>query len=193
MQTKYDVVTKQCMVVVPVFKDMSGHIEAVSVSENGFIARLNEAGNIEIDYTGDKYSVNDLNIGTLSLSLKISGLEKPVKLTLNKVKAKKTTPTVKAGTVTIPAGTEEAEGKIIGTANIVSSYKANSGMYKTIAPEKLEIVGAPKNVTAKVNETDKTEIDILSVTKNSGSVKLKLTYPGGVTKTVTVKMKVKKK
>lgn len=191
VQTKYDVVTKQCMVVVPVFKDMSGHIEAVSVSESGFIARLNEAGNIEIDYTGDKYSVNDLNIGTLSLSLKISGLEKPVKLTLNKVKAKKTTPTVKAGTVTIPAGTEEAEGKIIGTANIVSSYKANSGMYKTIAPEKLEIVGAPKNVTAKVNETDKTEIDILSVTKNSGSVKLKLTYPGGVTKTVTVKVKKK--
>ena len=170
---------------------MSGHIEAVSVSESGFIARLNEAGNIEIDYTGDKYSVNDLNIGTLSLSLKVSGLEKPVKLTLNKVKAKKTTPTVKAGTVTITAGTEEAEGKIIGTANIVSSYKLSNGMYKTINPVKAEFVGSPKGVLAKVNESDVTEIDIYSIIKKSVSFKVKLTYPGGVTKTVTVKVKKK--
>ena len=191
IQTKYDVVTKQGMVVVPKLKDISGTIEAVSVAESGFIASLNAAGNIVIDYTGDKYNAKDLNIGTLTLSLKISGVEEPVKLMLNKVKAKKTTPKVKVGTVMIPANAEIADGKIIGTANIVSSYKVSSGMYGIIKPVEVEIVGTPKNVTARVNESDMTEIDIYSVSKKNVSFKVKLTYAGGVTKTVTVKVKRK--
>ena len=191
IKTKYDVVTRQSMVVVPKLKDISGTIVDVSVAEKDFTAKLNAAGNIVIDYTGTVYNAKNLNIGTLTLSLSISGIEEPVKLTLNKVKAKKTTPKVKVGTVTIPAGAATADGKVIGTANIVSSYKVSSGMYKTIKPVKVEIVGTPKNVTAKVNESDMTEIDIYSISKKNVSFKVKLTYAGGVTKTVTVKVKRK--
>ena len=114
-----------------------------------------------------------------------------MKLTLNKVKAKKTTPKVKVGTVTIPKDAADAEGKVIGTANIISTYKVSSGTYKTISPVKTEIVGTPKNVTAKPNESDMTEIDIYSISKKNVSFKVKLTYAGGVTKTVTVKVKRK--
>ena len=191
VQTKYDVVTRQGMVVIPVLKDVSGTIEAVSVAESGFFANLDAAGNIVIDYTGNKYNLKNLNIGTLTLSLKISGIEEPIKLTLNKVKAKKTTPTVKSVTVTIPKEAETAEGKVIGTANIVSTYNVSSGTYKTISPVKTEIVGTPKDVTAKPNESDMTEIDIYSISKKNVSFKVKLTYAGGVTKTVTVKVNKK--
>lgn len=191
VQTKYDVVTRQAMVVVPKLNDISGTIENVSVAENGFSARLDVAGNIVIDYTGDKLNVKDLNIGTLTLTLKISGVEEPVKLALNKVKAKKTAPKVKVGVVTIPKDASVAEGKIIGTANIVSTYKESSGTYKTIKPVKAEIVGTPKDVSAKVNDSDMTEIDIYSISKKSVSFKVKLTYAGGMTKTVTVKVKKK--
>ena len=62
VQTKYDVVTRQGMVIVPSLKDVSGTIEAVSVAESGFIARLNSAGNIVVDYTGNKYNSKNLNI-----------------------------------------------------------------------------------------------------------------------------------
>lgn len=191
VQTKYDVVTRQGMVVIPVLKDVSGTIEAVSVAESGFFANLDAAGNIVIDYTGNKYNLKNLNIGTLTLSLKLNGIDEPVKLTLNNVKAKKTTPTVKAGTVTIPKDAETAEGKVIGTANIVSTYNVSSGTYKTISPVKTEIVGTPKDVTAKPNESDMTEIDIYSISKKNVSFKVKLTYAGGVTKTVTVKVNKK--
>ncbi len=51
--------------------------------------------------------------------------------------------------------------------------------------------GTPKNVTAKPNENDMTEIDIYSISKKNVSFKVKLTYAGGVTKTVTVKVKKK--
>ena len=191
IQTKYDVVTKQAMVVIPNLKDVSGTIETVAVAESGFSAKLNAAGNIVIDYSGDAYNAKNLNIGTLTFSISISGIDEPVKLTLNKVKAKKTTPKAKVGTITIPAGTEAADGKIIGTANIVSTYKVGSGRYMTIKPAKAEIVGTPKNVTAKVNENDATEIDIYSSSKKNVSFKVKLTYAGEVTKTVTVKVKKK--
>ena len=191
VQTKYDVVTRQGMVVIPVLKDVSGTIEAVSVAESGFFANLDAAGNIVIDYTGNKYNLKNLNIGTLTLSLKLNGIDEPVKLTLNNVKAKKTTPTIKAGTVTIPKDAETVEGKVIGTVNIVSTYKVSSGTYKTISPVKTEIVGTPKDVTAKPNESDMTEIDIYSISKKNVSFKVKLTYAGGVTKTVTVKVNKK--
>ncbi len=82
-------------------------------------------------------------------------------------------------------------GKIIGTANLVSTYKTGSGTVRLIDPVKTEIVGTPKNVTAAVNENDPTEVDIYSLTRKSGSVKVKLTYTGGVTKTVTVTVKKK--
>ncbi|MCR4762287.1 MAG: InlB B-repeat-containing protein, partial [Lachnospiraceae bacterium] len=221
---KYDVVTKQSMVVVPNLKDVGGRIETVSVAEEGFTAKLNAAGNIEIDYIGDtndtessntsekngvesagtdaanaaenasteeKYNVKNLNIGTLTLSLTITGIDDPVTLPLKNVRAKKTTPTAKVGIVTIPAGVTPAEGQVIGTANIVSTYKVSSGMYRTIRPVKSEILGTPKGVTAKPNENDPSEIAIYSITKKNASFRVKLTYAGGVTKTVTVRVKKK--
>ncbi|MCR4763940.1 MAG: hypothetical protein K5696_10460, partial [Lachnospiraceae bacterium] len=189
---KYDVVTKQPMVVVPNLKDVGGRIKNVSVAEEDFTAKLNEAGNIEIDYIGEeKYNTKNLNIGTLTLSLTITGIDDPVTLPLNNVRAKKTTPIVKAGIVTIPAGVTPAEGQIIGIANIVSTYKVSSGVFRTIKPVKAEIIGNPKGVTAKPNENDPAEIDIYDITKKNASFRVKLTYAGGVTKTVTVKVKKK--
>ena len=191
VKTKYDVVTGQSMLVVTKLKDVSGTIEAVSVAEEGFAARLDGSGNIVIDYNGDKINAENLKIGKLTLKLTISGLTDPVTLTLKNVKAKKTTPKVKVATITIPADAEAAEGKILGSTNIVSSYKTGSGEVKIIKPVKAEIVGTPKNVVAKVNESDPGEIDIYSIAKKSVSFKVKLTYAGGVTKTVTVKAKRK--
>ena len=191
VKTKYDVVTGQSMLVVTKLKDVSGTIEAVSVAEEGFAARLDGSGNIVIDYNGDKINAENLKIGKLTLKLTISGLTDPVTLTLKNVKAKKTTPKVKVATITIPADAEAAEGKILGSTNIVSSYKTGSGEVKTLKPVKAEIVGTPKNVVAKVNESDPGEIDIYSIAKKSVSFKVKLTYAGGVTKTVTVKAKKK--
>ncbi|MCR5649865.1 MAG: hypothetical protein K6F86_01635, partial [Lachnospiraceae bacterium] len=79
----------------------------------------------------------------------------------------------------------------IGTANIVSSYKDSAGMIRTIKPVEASIVGTPKGVEAKVNESDLSEIDIYSLSRKSTSFKVKLTYAGGVTKTVTVRVKKK--
>ncbi|MCR5250295.1 MAG: hypothetical protein K6E50_06800, partial [Lachnospiraceae bacterium] len=191
VKTKYDVVTGQGMVVVPKLGDLGGTIKAVSVAESGFIARLNAAGNIVIDYTGNAYDAKNLKIGTLTLTLAISGVEKPVTLVLKNVKAKKTTPKAKVTSVTIPADAAEAAGKVIGTANIVSTYKDSAGMIRTIRPVEVSIVGTPKGVEAKVNESDLSQVDIYSLSRKSASFKVKLTYAGGVTKTVTVKVKKK--
>ena len=60
---------------------------------------------------------------------------------------------------------------------------------ETIKPEDVQIIGTPNNVTVKPNEKDMTEIDIYSISKKSVSFKVKLTYAGGVTKTMTVKVK----
>ncbi len=191
LKTKYDVVTRQGMVVVPKLTDVGGSIKAVSVAESGFLAKLNAAGNIVIDYSGNAYDAKNLKIGTLTLTLTISGVEKPVTIELKNVKAKKTMPKTKAVSVMIPADASEAAGKVIGTANIVSSYKDSAGMIRTIKPVEVSIVGTPKGVEAKVNESDFGEIDIYSLNKKNASFKVKLTYAGGVTKTVTVKVKKK--
>ncbi len=69
--------------------------------------------------------------------------------------------------------------------------KVGSGKFRTIKPVKVGIVGTPKGVAAKVNDEDMTEIDVYGISKKSATVKVKLTYAGGVTKTVTVKVKKK--
>ena len=115
-----------------------------------------------------------------------------MKLILNKVKAKKTTPKAKAETLIVSLNAAETEGGVIGTAKIESTYKTASGSIRSISHVKAEIVGTPKGVEAKVNASDFSRIDILSISKKSVSFKVKLTYPGGVTKTVTVKVKKKK-
>ena len=191
VRRKFDVVTKQGMVVVPKLKDLGGSIEAVSVAEEGFSARLSEGGNILIDYSGNEFNTKKLNIGTLTLMLKLSDVEEPFTYKLTNVKAKKSTPKVKAAGITIPAKLEAADGIVIGTTNILCSCKLSSGQIMTLRPEKAELIGTPKGISVKPNENDPTELDIYSISKKSTSFKVKLNFAGGVTKTVTVKVKKK--
>ena len=193
IQSKLDVVTGQEMVVIPTLKEVGGMITGASVtSPADFTARVNEAGNIVIGYTGDKYDIKNLKIGEMKIALTISGISTPVALTLKGVSAQKTTPIVKAAQVNIPANVAPADDKVIGTANILSTYKTKSGAFRTVSPVKVEIYTAKcKNVDAKVNATDKTEIDIIRLSAKSGSVPVTVTYPGGMTKKLTIKVKAK--
>ena len=51
----------------------------------------------------------------------------------------------------------------------------------------------PKNVVAEVDPNNASRILIKKLNGKSGSIKVKLTYPGGVTKTVTIKVSKGKK
>ncbi len=193
---KLDVVTGESMVVVPTFKDITGNIKEVYVAEPanmGFEASVNEAGNIVIDYTGTDYDAKKLKIGNMKLALRLEGVSSTIEVGLKSVKAKKTTPTLRAAAVVVPMGTKEPGSKVIGTANILSTYKDASGAVRKLEPAEggVEILSA-KNVTASVNATDQTRIDITGLSAKSGSVKVKVTYPGGVTKNLTIKVSAKK-
>lgn len=193
---KLDVVTSESMVVVPTFKDITGNIKEVYVAEPanmGFEASVNEAGNIVIDYTGTDYDAKKLKIGNMKLALRLEGVSSTIEVGLKSVKAKKTTPTLRAAAVVVPMGTKEPGSKVIGTANILSTYKDASGAVRKLEPAEggVEILSA-KNVTASVNATDQTQIDITGLSAKSGSVKVKVTYPGGVTKNLTIKVSAKK-
>ena len=180
VQSKYDVVTGQKMVIVPNFKEVGGEIEEVSVTNKDFHAVLNDAGNIVVDYEGNVLNAKNLKIGDLSFKLKISDIDDEVTVTLKNVKAKKTNVKVKAAKVSLGTNDE-------AVANIVCSYKDASGAQHLIAPESITIKGQ-KNVKAVIGE-DKTSITVSNLTKNSGSVTLTLGFHGGITKNVTVKVK----
>ena len=189
VQRKLNVVTGQSMIVKPDMKrNLNGGIVSVDVLEEGFSATVDSVGSLAIEYAGDKYNANNLKIGTLTLDLHIGGVEKPVTMYFKNVKAVKTLPTVKAAAVVIPKDSVPAEGKVIGTANIESYIKLANGRMKLVDPLNVEIVST-RNVTAKVNADDKTEVNIESMSKSSGSIKVKLTYKDGLAKTVTVKVK----
>ena len=187
IQSKYDVVTGQKMVVVPVFKDAGMEILDVSSTTADITAELNDGGNIEIEYTGSALNAKNLKMGDIALKLELDGVADPVSVTLKNVKAKKSTPKVKASVVNISAA---AAGEVKGSVNIISTYKDGSGKYHLIAPVSVEIVSQKKAIAEK-NAADMTEINIKSMDAKSGSVKVKLTYPGGVTKNVTIKVKKK--
>lgn len=186
---RYDVVTGVSMLVRATLKDVGGTVESVTVAEEGFTARPSGNGTILIGYSGDKYNKRNLNIGKLTLSFKISGIEEPVTITMKNVKAKTMIPSVKAATVIIPRDQTIAEGGVIGTANIVSSVYLSYGRYIILEPVGAKIVGSSKNVTARVNESDFKEINIEKFEKKSGWIKVRLTYKGDVTKTIKVKVK----
>ncbi|MBR3306823.1 MAG: InlB B-repeat-containing protein [Lachnospiraceae bacterium] len=180
IQSRYDVVTGQKMVIVSTLKEVGGEIEAVSVSNKDFHAVLNDAGNIIVDYEGNSLNTKNLKIGDMSFKLKLSGVEDEISVTLKNVKAKKSAIKVKAAKVSMGSnGT--------AVANLVCSYKDASGDLYLIAPENISIKST-KNVKAEVGE-DKTAVTVSNLTRNSGNVKLTLTFRGGVTKNVTVKVK----
>ncbi|MCR4891329.1 MAG: InlB B-repeat-containing protein [Lachnospiraceae bacterium] len=188
---KYDVVTKQGMIIVPVLKDVGGSIKSVSVSEEGFSAKLNAAGNIEIGYTGNTLNANNLNIGTLTLALTLEGVDDPVRLTLSNLKAKKSRPKANTAKLTIPSSAMSADGKVIGVVNVLSTKQSATGIL-TVSPEKAEIIDMSKGVVAKVNENDPSEIDIISLSKSRASVKVKLGYAGCITGNVKITVKREK-
>ncbi|MCR5304527.1 MAG: InlB B-repeat-containing protein [Lachnospiraceae bacterium] len=188
IKRKYDVVTGQGMVVEPKLNDVGGEIMSVSIEESGFTGSLDNSGNILIDYDGDAYDVGNLDMGDLTLGLYISGIDGRVILKLNKVKASRSVPTATAADVVIPSSAKQSEGTVIGTANILSTYKTASGEDRMIYPVKTEITDT-KNVVAKMNETDISEVNIEKLTGKSGTVSVKLTYSGGATKTVKIKVR----
>jgi hypothetical protein len=190
VKRKLNVVTGQSMIVRPdMTRNLNGGIVSANVLEEGFRANLDSVGDIAINYEGEKYNAkNNLNIGNLTLKLYIGGIDEPVTMTLKNVKAAKTLPLVKAPAVVIPKESASEDDKVIGTANIVSYVKLANGRMKLVDPLKVEIE-APKNVTAAVNSDDNTEIDITSLTKKSGTIKVKLTYKDELTKNVTIKVK----
>ena len=106
-------------------------------------------------------------------------------VTLKNVKAKKSTPKVRTATVNIY---EDANGSIKGSVNILSTCKDAGGNVMMLIPG-VVVLSDAKGGEFVVNDYDRTEIDIKDLTAKSGSVKVKLTFDGGVTKTVKVRVK----
>ena len=197
---KYDVVTGKSMVIVPTLKEVQGSISAVRVSSvtlkkgtaplaSDFTAKVNN-GNIEVAYSGSALTAKNLKIGDMTFELTVTdydGNKISVPLTVKNVSAKKTTPTVKAAKVVIPkASAEKADGTtVIGSANIISTYKDSAKHVQTIQPT--DVTLSCKNVEARADGNNG-RILITKLNGNSGSIKATLTYPGGVTKTVTIKV-----
>ncbi|MBQ8946402.1 MAG: hypothetical protein IJ058_06245 [Lachnospiraceae bacterium] len=197
---KYDVVTGKPMVIAPTLKEVQGSISAVKVSAvtlkkgtapsaSDFTAKVNN-GNIEVSYSGSLLSAKNLKVGDMTFILTVTdndGNKISVPLTVKNVSAKKTKPTVKAVKVTIPkASAEKADGKsVIGSANIISTYKDSAKHVQTIVPTKVTL--ECKSVEARADGNNG-KILITKLDGNSGSVKATLIYPGGVTKTVTIKV-----
>lgn len=204
VKQKYDVVTKKPMVIAPTVKETSATITHATVKAvtlkntnalpaEAFKAQLN-GGNIEVDYVGEEeMTAKNLKIGDMTLTLTLDdndGAGEPVEVdvTIKNVSAKKTVPTVKAAKVTIPkAAAEAGDGSIvIGSANLLSTYKDSGKQVRTITP--VDVSLSPKNVEAELDPNDPGCILIKKLTGKSGSIKATLTFAGGVTKTVTIKV-----
>jgi co-chaperonin GroES (HSP10) len=128
----------------------------------------------------------NLKIGNMKFTLTVDGITDPVEFTIKNVSAKKTNPTAKGTKVVIPKdAAEKATGStVIATANILSTYKDTAKHVRTIKPTSVTLV--QKNVTAEYDTNNNTRILIKKLDGKSGSVKATLTYPGGITKTVTI-------
>ena len=189
VKSRYDVVSGEPMVITPVLKDVSGEIISVSLDKEGFSAELNENGNIVVNYEGSAYDVKHLDIGTLEFKLGISGADEEVTISLPKVKAKKSVPAVKAAKVTVA---KDAAGDVIAVANIVCTYKGSDGRYHSIAPENVKITKLSKGTEAALSEDDPTLVNITKLEKKSGTIKVALSFKGGMTKNVTIRVKKSK-
>ena len=204
---KMDVVTKKPMIVIPKIKQGSGQITGAEVTAislkkgtpkpaSAFKAEV-KGSYIEVSYAGsEEMTASDLKIGDMTLTLTVEdseGVEAKVPLTLKSVTAKKTTPAVRSGEIVIPkALAEKADGTyVIAAANILSTYKDSAKHVRTIEPVSAELT--PQNVVAEVDPDNPSRILIKKLSGKKGSVKVKVTYPGGVTKTETIKVSIGKK
>ncbi len=183
VRSKYDVVSGQKMLVEPVFKEAEAKILSVASETEKFTAELDGAGNILIDYSGER-NVKKLNLGDINLKLVLEGVSEPVSFTLAKVKAKKTMPKVRSAAVTL---NKDAAGEVKACVNVVCSYRDGAGKFHTIVPSEAGV--ELKKVKAQKNALDPNEIDIQDLEAKSGSVKLKLSFAGGAEKKLTIKVK----
>lgn len=183
LKSRYDVVSGQKMLVEPVFKEAEAKILSVASETEKFTAELDGAGNILIDYSGER-NVKKLNLGDINLKLVLEGVSEPVSFTLAKVKAKKTMPKVRSAAVTL---NKDAAGEVKACVNVVCSYRDGAGKFHTIVPSEAGV--ELKKVKAQKNAPDPNEIDILDLEAKSGSVKLKLSFAGGAEKKLTIKVK----
>ena len=204
VKQKYDVVTRKPMIIEPTLKELGGTITGVTVSgvelkkgtpipAESFKAVMNN-GNIEVSYSGSQLTAKSLKIGDMTFKLTVAdgsaeGTPVEVTMLIKGVSAKKTAPAVTASKVTIPkASAENADGTtVIGTANILSCYKDSAKHTQMITPDGVTLTN--KNVEAVVDPSNNSRILIKKLTGKSGTVKATLTYPGGVTKTVTISVK----
>lgn len=209
IKQKYDVVTKMPMIIEPTLKEVQGTITDVSVTSitlnkgtplpaESFEALMNN-GNIEVTYTGaEEMKAKSLKIGDMTLKLTVTdssagGTPVEVTMLVKNVAAKKTTPVTKTSNVVIPkALAEKADGTtVIGTVNIISNFKDSAKHTQNITPTQVTLT--KKNVEAETDPADKSRILIKKLTGKGGNVKATLTYPGGVTKTITIKVSKGKK
>ena len=193
------------MVIEPTLKEIEGTITGVTVSKvelkkgtpipaSSFEAVMNN-GNIEVIYTGtEDMKASNLKIGDMTFTLTVAdsstgGTQVEVTMLVKGVSAKKTSPVAKAAKVVIPKSlAESADGTtVIGTANIISSYKDSAKHTQMLIP--VSVTPANKGVEAEVASYDQSRILIKKLDGKSGSIKATLTYPGGVTKTVTISVK----
>ncbi len=185
VKSKYDVVTKEAMILEPVLKDVNGDITAVSVENEGFTAELDENGKILVSYAGSAYNVNDLKIGTLNFKLKIKGIDQEIPVSLKNVKAKK--PGLNVKTVKISLAKDQDES-VTASTKLVCTYKGSDGRVHELQPKSVTIDKC-KKVEAAVDESDPAMIRISKLTGKSGSIKAVLTFEGGMKKNVTINVK----
>ena len=181
---KYDVVTGQAMVITPVCKDAQLGFTGwdVECSKNIVHASRDLQGNMYIYFDDNSLTAKNLNIGDMKFTLK-HGSEEYV-VSLKNVKAQKTTPKVRTTVVNYTEG--------CCSVNILSTFKDKGGNLRVVIPDQVTL-GSAKGGEFVVNDYDRTEINVKSLTGKSGSVKVTLTFRGGMTKTVNLKAKPPKK
>ena len=183
--SRLDVVTGQSMIMKPVFKEAGGKISSVSVNEAGYAVSVNSAGDIVVAYAGTGLTAKKPVIGSLTIKMIVEGIADPFECTTAKLKAKKSSPKVRAAAVVMPA--DQSPGATV----IVSTYKDGSGKLRALEPETVEIT-QKKKVEAVVDGLDKTRINVTGLAAKSGTVKLKLTFRGEYEKKLSVKVKAGK-
>lgn len=106
-------------------------------------------------------------------------------VTVKGLKAKASKPTVKAAKVKVA---KDASGEVLGVAIISCTCKGDDKNSYKIEPESAEIMSV-RGVEAAVSEVDPTIVNITKLDKQSGAVRLKLTFKGGVTKILKITVK----
>ncbi|MBR5419709.1 MAG: hypothetical protein IK115_01025 [Lachnospiraceae bacterium] len=186
VQSKYNVLTGQKMLLVPAFKDAEVTIYNFTILEApaGATGASDGLGNYVMDLSNCGLSAKKLNIGDIKLKAVLYGGEE-VTITVKGVKAKAGKPTVRTTQMKV---IRDADAVVKSSVNIVSCWKDAAGYMHTLNPVKVE-VGAAKGAEFKQNEMDDLEFATLSMAKKSGSLKVTLIFPGEVKKTITLKAK----